>query len=503
MPWVIEMKDGKHCVYKKGAGGKATGKSLGCHDSHEKAEKQRKALYASEAMSAPMHIINVFSDQDRKRINSGEPVWIHAAPFGDTVHPIYGEVVLDELKFNRMIENFKSNIVGHELPINYEHFGMDTSKGFKAAGWIKEVELRDDGLWYLVAFTSNAAKEVEDGEWRYFSFEYDDLFEDNENRLHLDVLRGGALTNNPYWGNMTPLNYSSLLLEHPELMDEHKEIEHSEPAGGEPEEREQESDQNTERRHRLDTPPHILEEEGSMEEFLKQLRAQLGLSETATQEQIVEAIKASEPVSFSGLATALELPEDATLEQITEKVDEINEELQPIRDADERASKKKSFRETFPAEYEEHQRLLKVDRENQAKSFSGNYSRFAKTKTGEDGAETVERSTNGFSARTLEAIEEAHLALGSKSFSVEHLKNVLDSIAEVGIVDYGETGSARIGESPEIDPKEPRKAFADKVEEYMEKDELPRRTAFARVAEEHPDLYEAYRSPVHSRTASS
>lgn len=45
MPWVIKKQGSKYCVYKQGPGGGPTGSSRGCHDSREKAERQRRALY--------------------------------------------------------------------------------------------------------------------------------------------------------------------------------------------------------------------------------------------------------------------------------------------------------------------------------------------------------------------------------------------------------------------------------------------------------------------------
>lgn len=52
MPWSIEMRDGKHCVVKD-----ADGEVEGCHDTHEKALAQQRALYANESsMSAGLEI---------------------------------------------------------------------------------------------------------------------------------------------------------------------------------------------------------------------------------------------------------------------------------------------------------------------------------------------------------------------------------------------------------------------------------------------------------------
>ena len=58
MPYAIKMNDrGEHCLYKQGDDGEPTGESLGCHESAEMAEKQRKAIYANEGMAMEMAML--------------------------------------------------------------------------------------------------------------------------------------------------------------------------------------------------------------------------------------------------------------------------------------------------------------------------------------------------------------------------------------------------------------------------------------------------------------
>lgn len=59
MPWVIAKKDGEYCVYKQGADGEPTGKSLGCHDTRKEAEAQLAALYANEPEAGRKGRMNV------------------------------------------------------------------------------------------------------------------------------------------------------------------------------------------------------------------------------------------------------------------------------------------------------------------------------------------------------------------------------------------------------------------------------------------------------------
>lgn len=52
MPYLIRKSGDEWCVYKEDADGNPIGDSLGCHDSEEKAESQRRAIYANESDKA-------------------------------------------------------------------------------------------------------------------------------------------------------------------------------------------------------------------------------------------------------------------------------------------------------------------------------------------------------------------------------------------------------------------------------------------------------------------
>lgn len=52
MPWQLELRDGKHCVVKKGESSPVPG---GCHDSRADAIKHQRALYANESRVASMY----------------------------------------------------------------------------------------------------------------------------------------------------------------------------------------------------------------------------------------------------------------------------------------------------------------------------------------------------------------------------------------------------------------------------------------------------------------
>ena len=133
--------------------------------------------------------LSVFTDAE---LNNG--VWIHASPKGTFKHPVYGEVSIDDERITRFVRNYENNVFGQDIPVYYEHFGMDKAKGMKAAGWIQGMESRDDGMWWNVKFSEQAATEIKNGEWRYFSPEWYDEWTDSATQMtHKDVATGGAL----------------------------------------------------------------------------------------------------------------------------------------------------------------------------------------------------------------------------------------------------------------------------------------------------------------------
>jgi signal peptide peptidase SppA len=220
----------------------------------------------------------------------------------------------------------------------------------------------------------------------------------------------------------------------------------------------EEGDRAAEEGWRLDTPPHLRTEEvANMDDrLLKALRERLGLT--------------------------AETSVDSMLTEFNKRMDVADD----LASAENRANARKKFAEEYPDEYARMQRLEQKDRESEAKLFSEGYARF--TINGE-------KKANGFSARVLEKVEEGHLALSERSFTSENLSEILDSIADHGIVEYGEKGSAKHkGDHVGWDRSNPRKAFSDAVKNLMEQDGLDRKAAVSRLAELEPELVQAYKN---------
>ena len=129
---------------------------------------------------------------------------IQVFPYGDYKHPRYGDITMDKPLATRLASNFSDNVVPTDIPINYNH-----KQDGEAAGWYQTLHVKDDGLYAEVAWTQTAIEKIKNAEYRYFSAEIDDVWEDPKtNERHTDVLKGGALTNVPFFKNISAIRLS-------------------------------------------------------------------------------------------------------------------------------------------------------------------------------------------------------------------------------------------------------------------------------------------------------
>jgi phage I-like protein len=137
--------------------------------------------------------------------------WHQALSVGTYFHPRYGEITITEHRVTRFSANVNNKVRGAELDVDYEH--KRGPEGGRAAGWIKMAEDRgSNGLWVFTEFTQRAADAIRAGEYRYFSSEFDDEWEDPATRQKFqDVLFGGGITNRPFLRNMPPINLSEFI----------------------------------------------------------------------------------------------------------------------------------------------------------------------------------------------------------------------------------------------------------------------------------------------------
>jgi phage I-like protein len=127
------------------------------------------------------------------------PEWIRVLPRGAVELSDHREpFVVDEASLMSMAAEFRSR--GVDLVIDYEHQSLQGERA-PAAGWIKELEARGDGLWARVDWTRQARDYLEKKEYRYFS---PVLRLDPETRRPVALMHMG-LTNVPAIKHLPPL----------------------------------------------------------------------------------------------------------------------------------------------------------------------------------------------------------------------------------------------------------------------------------------------------------
>ncbi len=398
-------------------------------------------------------------------VEDGNITWVHAAPWDRWDHPMYGETVFPRERGERMKQNFENNVREIEIATDYEH-GLDRAKGTKASGWVRKVDPRDDGLWLGIQFTETAKKEIADGEWKYFSYEFNDEWEHPRTGMkYEDVLAGGGLTNKPWIKGVMPINFSELV-EEVRMDDDNKpkgevaDKEHSEPGSGTPPipRTDEPAGKDHEPGTREASPP-VEPEDTKVNDLEAKLRKELNLDPDEDIIKVVTGMKA---------------------------------EVEPLREAAKAHSESKAFAEQFPEEYARMQRLEKSERGRDAKAFAERYARI----TVEDEEGTKTDTGFGFSALVLSKLEDVHKKFSEGTVTIADIGETLDLMAKKGIVQYSETGASivREDEDDNVPAKGAAQKFSEKVTEAITNDKLDYKTAVAAVTKQNPELFEAYRA---------
>lgn len=95
------------------------------------------------------------------------PEWLRLLPLGQ-VNLVDGRpsFEVDPESLAGMVKAYEDR--GTDLVIDYEHQSL-TGGQAPAAGWIKDLEVREDGLWVQVEWTGQAEEYLKRREYRYFS----------------------------------------------------------------------------------------------------------------------------------------------------------------------------------------------------------------------------------------------------------------------------------------------------------------------------------------------
>ena len=447
-------------------------------------------------------------------IEGDKPVWIEALPARKYQTPFYGEVPVTPEKLENFIKNFKENVRGQEIAIDFEH-GTDSAKGKQAAGWYKDFDIRpssDDpsqlSLWSEVELTDDTKKEIAEKKLKYFSLEWDDEYEDSEGNKATDVIIGGAITNRPVAKRTLPINFSEKMW--PELTAEErkyfaveaidrmtgesKEWEHSEPGTGSPPEPRTDQDGSDdvairEGWRRVSPPPQDTQGPSGPSQRVTSTHTKGGMK----MEEFAFAEK-----DARDLLHALDLDHDTKPETVMEKLKIMFSELQDLRRGQSATDQEKAFAEKYPEFYEGHMKLMERDRDNSARTFSESVKQIRRPE-----GFGLKNTKLELSLQSQEQIQEVHKKFSEGKATQEDFEKAIKTIVNGGIIKFGEIGSGREDDSlPDVDVDTPgglagaRKMFAEVAQKIMNDNAEKNMTyeeACEVAAKKHPDLAEAYR----------
>ena len=114
------------------------------------------------------------------------------------VHSTKGDFLVDNESFQAIRCKFTERQL--QIPIDYEHQTLKDMQA-PAAGWIKDIVLKSDGIYGAVEWTERAAEYLRNKEYRYLSPVI--LSRGKERRVV--ALHSAALTNTPAIDAMTPI----------------------------------------------------------------------------------------------------------------------------------------------------------------------------------------------------------------------------------------------------------------------------------------------------------
>ncbi len=129
--------------------------------------------------------------------------WWHLVPVGEFPHRESGFMqVLDREALAEMVNRFRPGVL-----VDFDHFSYDTNRSSEAAGWIDQVELRDDGIWAKARWSDLGQAALLNGRYRFVSPVWmpSELERLDGNRVRPRRLDSAGLTNQPNLRGMAPM----------------------------------------------------------------------------------------------------------------------------------------------------------------------------------------------------------------------------------------------------------------------------------------------------------
>ena len=148
---------------------------------------------ATQALGLARHAISLpLPPADADQASFTPPEWVHLIPAGTfSGRDGRGPYTLDA---QAVLAAYAAH--GADLPIDYDHQSLtaDEKAGpVPAAGWIKELQARADGIWARVEWTPRATELLAHKEYRYLS----PVFRYRAKDGRVVALTGAGLTHNP------------------------------------------------------------------------------------------------------------------------------------------------------------------------------------------------------------------------------------------------------------------------------------------------------------------
>lgn len=137
--------------------------------------------------------------------------WFQLAKVGTFFSPVYGKITISPQDLMTMFTNFKTKtpLAPTQLPIDYDHLSDEPQKpeDGKAAGWVQDLQVRDDGtMWCQPLWTRRAAEMITNGEYRFVSpFFLTDYLDKASGKKIGPTLKAVAITNRPFLEGMQPI----------------------------------------------------------------------------------------------------------------------------------------------------------------------------------------------------------------------------------------------------------------------------------------------------------
>ncbi len=135
--------------------------------------------------------------------------WHRLVPVGSWRHPRYGVVEITPDDVAEFAQHWQEQVLGQEVPVDELEGHRLSDEG--AYGWLREVDVRDDGLWGKIEWTPPGVQAVQEQRYKYISpqlYLRDLPYRTNEGGRVPNVVKALSLTNRPVFKGQPALTVS-------------------------------------------------------------------------------------------------------------------------------------------------------------------------------------------------------------------------------------------------------------------------------------------------------